>query len=1202
MSLKNASLDKGLIDSIKVIDSLNNIEDIGKSLRGKKTDEIADILGRSKKNFNIDELSDIANIAGVTDDLGDLANMVDEVSDSQKGVNGLATSFKNLGKMIKTAIFNPYTAMIAVLVGAKFAIDAYYEKFEKLVTAAEDSQSTYASTVSEIKTLDSEIETTSAKIAELENQGTLSITDEAELDRLRIQNLELERQRDLKQQLADEQSKTATKDAMEALTLQRTVDLTQQKAVPHGASRHDYINPTVQYVNTDIVTAAKNEVAALTELRDKRKELLTDDISDDSQVQEFEELDEKISQFETEINTHLTSLVSLRDNFIDQSTGLVKENLTVDELDMFNSLSAILDDYNNIDLTPAERELNKIKQFFDGSFGKNQIKDYLLEATENGMSAAVAIERLGVDLESAGLDAQALNEYFRGMRNSAENAKDSVQDYAATISDIETAKASEDQDKNWSTISESYKEAKELLKEGKTGTDNFQMMASFLNPEKVKDLAEEGGKYTADAYQKAFEEIQKTANRWFGEDETKSMEHFVNDFKKKGLFDVETDDMGLWDITTNFKTTAEAAEEFGISIEAVETMLDALGAYGYEFEGITFSADALSEYQSYLEGIQTIYDEIDNSELKDRLGEIIDQAKLDDFENNIESLSPEIVAKIEFEYNLAQIDQEIQRLKAQLSGAGYNDSGSNAEIIAANESRTQKWREENSKAAKDTGYAGTDETIAKLERSMVGKSDEVIESTQRKIMALQDLRTAYENTFDDSNGTISWEEFINSSEANTVFSNLAEEFGVAKDDLEQIAAEGVKVDVDGDVTSFYNKLTGILSNDGKTIVMHIEATTDQIQAQIDQLQEGQRVLFTAEINGEPVGISAYKDIDGTIKYVAEDDGVAYFLEKNINPDGTITYTPNTDAVDAYDYDQDGVVEYIGKFPDKAPTLYGAAKYKASLTGKIPKLTGSELYDGVATGTMLSPAHKDGTAYNVLNTLPAFADGNVALDKNQRALVNEECINGHSESIVRDGVWRLIPGGAHLENLKKGDIIFSAQQTEDLLRHGKTPGHARAYAQGTVLAPAYGLPGGKKNNKSNKSNKNNKTTPPKTIVDTTEKTTKQLEKAFKEFEKLFDWVEVRLDRLGRNSQNAEDAIERATDLADTLSKTNTAISKVNKERDAAARGADEYLVQAKKVAKQTGLSEAIQKKIHNGSIRISDYREETQKKIQEYQNW
>ena len=54
--------------------------------------------------------------------------------------------------------------------------------------------------------------------------------------------------------------------------------------------------------------------------------------------------------------------------------------------------------------------------------------------------------------------------------------------------------------------------------------------------------------------------------------------------------------------------------------------------------------------------------------------------------------------------------------------------------------------------------------------------------------------------------------------------------------------------------------------------------------------------------------------------------------------------------------------------------------------------------GGATGTMLTVAHASGTAYNVMNTIPisrAFADGDVALNHDEKALVNEQ---GH-ESIV-----------------------------------------------------------------------------------------------------------------------------------------------------------------------------------------------------------
>ena len=62
-------------------------------------------------------------------------------------------------------------------------------------------------------------------------------------------------------------------------------------------------------------------------------------------------------------------------------------------------------------------------------------------------------------------------------------------------------------------------------------------------------------------------------------------------------------------------------------------------------------------------------------------------------------------------------------------------------------------------------------------------------------------------------------------------------------------------------------------------------------------------------------------------------------------------------------------------------------------------------------------------------------------------------------MLRNGVWSLLPGGAHFENFKKGDIVFTASQTKALLEHGKIAGHARAYADGTLSTQTgnrYGL--------------------------------------------------------------------------------------------------------------------------------------------------
>ena len=42
----------------------------------------------------------------------------------------------------------------------------------------------------------------------------------------------------------------------------------------------------------------------------------------------------------------------------------------------------------------------------------------------------------------------------------------------------------------------------------------------------------------------------------------------------------------------------------------------------------------------------------------------------------------------------------------------------------------------------------------------------------------------------------------------------------------------------------------------------------------------------------------------------------------------------------------------------------------------------------ASGTMLSPARASVTAYNVVNLHRAYADGNVALKQDEKALVNE----------------------------------------------------------------------------------------------------------------------------------------------------------------------------------------------------------------------
>lgn len=264
--------------------------------------------------------------------------------------------------------------------------------------------------------------------------------------------------------------------------------------------------------------------------------------------------------------------------------------------------------------------------------------------------------------------------------------------------------------------------------------------------------------------------------------------------------------------------------------------------------------------------------------------------------------------------------------------------------------------------------------------------------------------------------------------------------------------------------------------------------------------------------------------------------------------------------------------------DKTAQVTYTLGYQAPPSDKVAHVT---YIGGKASGTMTSIAHASGTAYNVLNMKPlssAHAKGEVALKHDEQAIVNEVGINGHSESIVRDGVWSLIPGGAHIENLKKGDIIFSATQTEDLLKHGATHGHARAYAQGTAsgvtLAPAYADGTSE-------------------LDDTIKKVSTQAK----------DWIETALDRLERIVEKYQDIAESDYSNYKSSEKNyDKALKNLNKQLQTQKDSRAKYVAKANEVASAVGLSDELKKKVQNGTINIESLSEDDKKRVDAYQEW
>lgn len=443
-------------------------------------------------------------------------------------------------------------------------------------------------------------------------------------------------------------------------------------------------------------------------------------------------------------------------------------------------------------------------------------------------------------------------------------------------------------------------------------------------------------------------------------------------------------------------------------------------------------------------------------------------------------------------------------------------------------------------------------------------------------------------------------------------------------DVQALAADGKmgSIDLDFDVNTMsiddIDSKIKELTNQQKvlTILGDVEGA-DKVQALIDALQQvhDKQVEVVAQTQGADLvdqlqsRIAELQDKNVSIDAIVQDDKVQSLISEiaALPPEVQIAIgvdesnVGNAEAIKAQiesdpasvnvNYtkgdqepaeDQKADVNYTlgSQDPpnDKTAQVTYTLGYQAPPSDKVAHVT---YIGGKASGTMTSIAHASGTAYNVLNMKPlssAHAKGEVALKHDEQAIVNEVGINGHSESIVRDGVWSLIPGGAHIENLKKGDIIFSATQTEDLLKHGATHGHARAYAQGTAsgvtLAPAYADGTSE-------------------LDDTIKKVSTQAK----------DWIETALDRLERIVEKYQDIAESDYSNYKSSEKNyNKALKNLNKQLQTQKDSRAKYVAKANEVASAVGLSDELKKKVQNGTINIESLSEDDKKRVDAYQEW
>lgn len=201
---------------------------------------------------------------------------------------------------------------------------------------------------------------------------------------------------------------------------------------------------------------------------------------------------------------------------------------------------------------------------------------------------------------------------------------------------------------------------------------------------------------------------------------------------------------------------------------------------------------------------------------------------------------------------------------------------------------------------------------------------------------------------------------------------------------------------------------------------------------------------------------------------------------------------------------------------------------------------------------------------------------------------------------------MLPPGPHMEHLKKGDIVFSAKQTADLLRAGRTSTYAKALSAGTIaalnsgsagLSHAYsGFTGSGQNpwasggyNGNNSGSIGSGSSSGGGGSNTKSKNDKD----------KIDWIEIAIKRFESLLKKLSNIAENTfNNLITRLNATNENIAATRKDIEFQSKAYDRYIEEANKV----GLSEDLAEKVRNGDLDINSYDEKTRKKIEEYQKW
>lgn len=431
----------------------------------------------------------------------------------------------------------------------------------------------------------------------------------------------------------------------------------------------------------------------------------------------------------------------------------------------------------------------------------------------------------------------------------------------------------------------------------------------------------------------------------------------------------------------------------------------------------------------------------------------------------------------------------------------------------------------------------------------------------------------------------------------------------------------------------------------ETVKYDVEASNpehvrEQVQSDLDQnpakvkveaenMTEAETPEGEATINVKSDTTEAKTETASMVKDIESTSAIKP-VDADTNPlktttDNAVSNIESTTAFKPVDAETSRLVQTLDSVLNKTYTI----NVQANVQG-MPSSATAVPGKAVANGTsFIKSGHFNDGRLGVFGR--AFAQGGtVGEPRDTVALTGEE----NKELIVRGNHFFTVgDSGPEFVHLKKGDIVFNAQQTKELLSKGKTHTRGRALAQGNVgEARAGRLSGfgsfsggaaGKKiddNGNITSNDSTSSTTANTKATNANTKATNSNTSAKEKSTQVFDWVSRRLTVLSDAVQRTADTITDYVSSAFKAKQLKKEVKQIDAQINGNKKGAAAYLAKAEEVAKaykytddngneQTvSVSDDYKKKVRNGEWSIEDMDTSTKEgkalaeAIQKYQEY